>query len=113
MFKRKSITDSFLKQQNICSLYIVIVELKYAVYRGKFPQQVVENSPELLKRGNCMVYPLDLDLMSYIPFELDIHDGIIFATAKVQLNNFKEDIYILTKDQKMKSLKHENIKVVW
>lgn len=92
---------------------MVIVELKYSIYRGKFPQQVVENSLELLKRGNCMLYPLDLDLINYIPFELEIHDGIIFATARIQLNNFKEEIYILTKDQEMKNLKHENIKVVW
>ena len=92
---------------------IVLVELKYSIYRGRFPQKVIEQSLELIKKGNCMVYPLDLDLLDYIPFELDIHDGIIFATAKVQLNNFKEEIYILTKDQEMKNLKHKNIKVVW
>ncbi len=45
-----------------------------------------------------MIYPLDENLISYIPTILNIHDGIIYATAKIQRKSFNETIYLLSKD---------------
>lgn len=92
---------------------IVLVELKYMVAKEKLSTKALSSLNALLNAGNCMVYPLDLGLLDYIPTNLDIHDGIIFATASIQLTNFKETIYILTKDQKIKLLENASINIVW
>ena len=92
---------------------IVLVELKYGIAKQRFSQYSLESANRLVKQGNCMVYPLDETLLDYIPIELDIHDGIIFATAAVQRKNFNETIYLLSKDSKIKNLNQDLVKVVW
>lgn len=45
--------------------------------------------------------------------ELNIHDGIIFATARIQKENFKEDIYVLTKDKEIANLSQNDVIINW
>ena len=92
---------------------IVLVELKYAIAKGRFPQESLAQTLKLVAKGNCMLCPLDEKLIDYIPLELDIHDGIIFATAAIQKKNFDDIVCILTKDKKIKELKQDLIKVIW
>ena len=92
---------------------IVLVELKYIAAKGRISSSILDKTYNLLKAGNCMLYPLDLKLIDFIPTELNIHDGIIFATAYVIRSNFEEDVYILTKDREMKNLKQDKVKVIW
>ena len=40
-------------------------------------------SEKILQTKNCLIYPLDEDVVKYIPLNLNIHDSIICATAIV------------------------------
>ena len=92
---------------------IVLVELKYLIVKSRIPKEIATSTKILLEAGNCMVYPLDQNLINYIHESLNIHDGIIYATAVLQTESFKEEIYILTKDKEIKDLAKSPIKVVW
>lgn len=92
---------------------ISLFEIKYSMLREKLPKSILDSALELTKQGNCMSYPLDQSLLDYLPKELSIHDGIIYATAAIQKKSFDEIIYLLTKDKEIKDLKQDLIKVVW
>ena len=92
---------------------IVLVEIKYLTAKNRIRMEIKAIVDDLLSQGNCMVYPLDDLLVKYIPIELNIHDGIIFATAKIQKENFKEDIYLLTKDKEITALNQSDVTIVW
>ena len=92
---------------------IVLVEIKYLTAKNRIKVEIESIVNDLLAQGNCMVYPLDYSLVKHIPIELNIHDGIIFATAKIQKENFKEDIYLLTKDKEIADLNQNNVIVTW
>ena len=92
---------------------IVLIEFNYAIARNRFPKETIDKTLSLSKQGNCMIYPLDEKLIDYIPLELDIHDGIIFATAAIQKKSFDETIYLLSKDSKIKNLQQDIVKVIW
>ena len=92
---------------------IVLVEIKYLTAKNRIRMEIKAIVDDLLSQGNCMVYPLDDLLVKYVPTELNIHDGIIFATAKIQKENFKEDIYLLTKDKEIATLNQSDVTIVW
>ena len=92
---------------------ISLFEIKYSVQKGKFPESILNSALELIKQGNCMLYSLEQSLLDYLPKELNIHDGIIYATAAIQKKSFDETIYLLTKDKEIKDLKQDCVKVVW
>ena len=92
---------------------IVLVEIKYLTAKSRIKVEIKDIVDDLLSQGNCMVYPLDDSLIKYIPTELNIHDGIIFATARIQKENFKEDIYLLTKDKEIAALSQKDVIVSW
>jgi len=92
---------------------IVLVEIKYLTAKNRIKAEIEDIINDLLSQGNCMVYPLDDSLIKYIPTELNIHDGIIFATARIQKENFKEDIYVLTKDKEIANLSQNDVTIIW
>ena len=92
---------------------IVLFEMKYAIDKGRFPIDILECTLNLIKQGNCMSYPLEESLLDYLPKELDIHDGIIYATAAIQKKSFDETIHLLTKDKEIRELKQDSVKIVW
>ncbi len=92
---------------------ISLFEIKYSTLKGKLPGAILESVLKLIEQGNCMLYPLDQSLLDHLSKDLNIHDGIIYATALIQRKNFDETIYLLTKDKEIKDLKQDLVKVVW
>ena len=92
---------------------IVLVELKYAAAKKRIDKEIIDSTKVLVAQENCMVYPLDENLVDSIPVDLNIHDGIIFATAIIQTKSFTEDIFLLTKDREIEAYRQDEIKIIW
>ncbi len=48
---------------------------------------------------NCIVYPVNEDVIEHMPEGLDIHDGIIVATGLIYKNFLGDNVFILTEDE--------------
>jgi PIN domain nuclease of toxin-antitoxin system len=77
---------------------IVLAELKYLHHRGRVSvsydalMEVIEADPR------CELYPFDHDILSRLPVELEIHDGIICATALSLAAVSGDDVKVVTRD---------------
>ena len=61
--------------------------------------------------SNCIVYPLDEEVVSRIPTNINIHDAIIAATGLVFKDLMGQDAAIVTKDE---LIRHSNlIRTIW
>ncbi len=63
---------------------IVLAEIKYLAYRGRFSQTLDDVLRVLSLDPRCTVYPVDLSVINTAPLELNIHDSLIVGTALVQ-----------------------------
>lgn len=63
---------------------IVLAEIKYLSHKGRFAQTLDEVLRVIDADVRCTVYPLDLAVILAAPPDLDIHDGLIVATALAQ-----------------------------
>jgi hypothetical protein len=48
--------------------------------------------------GNCALHPLDEQIASLLPAGLDIHDGIIVATALMHRDHLGQQVSLITRD---------------
>lgn len=48
-----------------------------------------------------MIYPLDLNVLRFLPKDLNIHYGIICGTALVYKELLNEEVRIVTKDREI------------
>ena len=53
--------------------------------------------------NNCVVYPINEDVVEHMPEGLDIHDALIVATGLIYKDFLGEDVYILTGDESIRS----------
>lgn len=52
---------------------------------------------------NCIVYPVNEDVVEHMPVGLDIHDGIIVATGRICKNFQGDNVFILTEDETIRN----------
>lgn len=50
---------------------------------------------------NCVVYPVDEDVVEKMPDSLNIHDALIVGTGLVYKNILREEVGILTEDEEI------------
>src|SRR5688500_2172757 len=60
---------------------IVLAEISFLYRRGRIPVDLDTTLTHIRSAGNCALHPLDEQVASLLPAGLDIHDGIIVATA--------------------------------
>lgn len=84
---------------------IVLAELKYLHHRQKIPLSLEKIRLAINEDERCIVFPLNEDVVDLLPTELDIHDGIICATAMILQKTFKKTIVVITKDKEIKGSK--------
>lgn len=48
--------------------------------------------------GNCLIHPIDLPVVQRLPSGLEMHDGLIVATALARRDLYGEDVAVVTKD---------------
>ena len=82
---------------------IVLVEAGFLYSKKRTSVDVDAVRQTLVAAANCIVYPLDEQVVSMIPTSLNIHDAIIVATALVYKDILKLPVEIVTKDTEIKA----------
>ncbi|MGB9719940.1 MAG: type II toxin-antitoxin system VapC family toxin [bacterium] len=105
--------ENILRKQGIRIIIptIVLAELKYLHYKEKIPISFEKIKTAIDEDERCIIFPLNEDVVNALPTQLDIHDGIICATAIVFSKTLKEEIMVLTCDREMRD--SGLIKVIW
>jgi|SRR3989339_1952640 len=78
---------------------ITLAEIKHLNLSGRININLEEVITTLESDPRCTIYPLDLSVIENLPKTLDIHDGIICATAIVYRDILQEKVCLLTKDE--------------
>ena len=89
---------------------MVLGKKNYRAIKGKMAiifkkiVSLIEEDPR------CNIYPLDIRIVSKIPTELNIHDGIICGTALLYQED-EGEAGLITQDQEIRGL--GKVKIVW
>lgn len=78
---------------------IVLAETKYISEHGRISISFDEVMRAIVADARISIFPLDVFVVSNMPGNLDIHDGLIVATAFSARLLFAEEIAILTRDK--------------
>lgn len=90
---------------------IVLTEVIFLYAKKKTSINLSAVLSQVANSSNCIVYPLDEEVVSRIPTGVNIHDAIIVATGLVFKDLMEHDVAIVTKDE---SIKQSNlIRTVW
>lgn len=78
---------------------IVLAETKYISERGRIAISFDEILRTIASDARVTIFPLHVFVVAGMPNDLDIHDGLIVATAFSAQQLFAEEIAILTRDE--------------
>ena len=81
---------------------IVLAEVKHLFSRRKISVSMEVILERIAEDDRCMVYPFDLSCLEALPTDLDLHDGMIVATALALKAHFDPEVFVITKDQAIK-----------
>jgi predicted nucleic acid-binding protein len=90
---------------------IVLAEIAYLFGRRRVQIGLPMVLEYVSRAANCTVYPLDEAVAGLLPVELNIHDGLIVATALVYREVLKRDVSVVTKDSEIRRSKI--VGIVW
>jgi PIN domain nuclease of toxin-antitoxin system len=93
------------KAEKVILPSITLMEILYLLEKNNLSFKFIEVLNEIRIRG-YLVYPLDLEIISqslFIPSEVEMHDRIIIATAKLF------DAYLISKDREIKKVYSKTI----
>jgi PIN domain nuclease of toxin-antitoxin system len=90
---------------------IVLAEAKYIADRKRVPMPFDEILSSVIGEPRCVVFPLDIYVISYLQGDLDIHDSLIVATALYCQDFFSDEVAVLTKDEEI--IKSALVHTVW
>jgi PIN domain nuclease of toxin-antitoxin system len=77
---------------------IVLAEIKFLFARKRIAVDLQTVINRISTAENCTVYPLDEAVIERLPTELNIHDGLIVATALVYRDLLGQSVAVITKD---------------
>ncbi len=78
---------------------IVLAEIAYLFHRNRVSVNINYVLEHIYRTRNYIVYALDEMVIEHLPPELDIHDGLIVATALVFRDVLAKEVAVVTKDQ--------------
>ncbi|MCD4766357.1 MAG: PIN domain-containing protein [Methanosarcinales archaeon] len=91
---------------------IVLAEIKYLFGKNRFSTSLDHVFQTIKEDPRCIVQPLDMDVISMLPTELEIHDAIIVATALfLKDKSFSDDVALITRDEEI--INSKLIKTIW
>ena len=90
---------------------IVLAEIRYLFSKGKIDRSLNKIFEIIEEDARCIVYPLDVNVVEFMPSKLEIHDAIICATAMLYRDLLSEDVKVITRDEEITS--SQLIDVVW
>jgi PIN domain nuclease of toxin-antitoxin system len=77
---------------------MVLVEIKFLFARGRITVDVADVLAHVASAPNCLIHPLDEEVVGRLPTSLNIHDAIIVSTAVVYRDAHAEQVALITKD---------------
>ena len=80
---------------------IVLSEIFYLSQRKRITPSFEDIFQVIEQDNRCIIYPLDINVLRFLPKGLDIHDGIICSTALVYRELMKEGVRLITKDKEI------------
>ena len=83
---------------------IVLAEIFYLSQQKRIAPSFTDIIQAIEQDDRCIIYPLDLNVIRFLPKGLNIHDGIICGTALVYKELLQEDIKLITKDREIRDL---------
>lgn len=81
---------------------IVLAEIKYLIAAKRVNVSFESVIQHLGECDNCIIYPVDEDVVEHMPTELEIHDAIIVATGLVYKGALVGNVAILTEDERIR-----------
>ena len=80
---------------------IVLAEIFYLAQRRKITPPFEDIFQIIEQDDRCIIYPLDINVIRFLPDGLNIHDGIICGTALIYRELLKEDVRLITRDKEI------------
>jgi len=80
---------------------IVLAEIKHLISIKRINIDFDMVLEYLSESENCVVYPVDENVVEKMPDSLNIHDALIVGTGLVYKNILKEEVGILTEDEEI------------
>lgn len=80
---------------------IVLAEIKHLISQKRISVDFEKVVEYLSESENCIIYPVDEDVVNEMPVGLSIHDALIVATGLVYRNILQEEVKILTEDEEI------------
>lgn len=90
---------------------IVLTEVIFLYAKKKTSVNLSTVLSQVANSSNCIVYPLDEEVVSRIPTDINIHDAIIAATGLVFKDLMGQDVAIVTKDELIR--RSNLIRTIW
>ena len=89
------------RNNNFIFSAIVLAEIKHLILKKRIKVDFKEVIDHLGASRNCIIYPVDEDIIENMPVGLDIHDALIVATGLVYKNVLGQEVKILTEDNEI------------
>lgn len=89
------------KGSNFVFPAIVLAEIKHLISIKRINIDFDMVLEYLSESENCVVYPVDEDVVQKMPDGLNIHDALIVGTGLVYKNILREEVSILTEDEEI------------
>ena len=80
---------------------IVLAEIAFLFGKKRVDTDLATVLHYVSRAENCTIYPLDEVVVEQLPVGLNIHDGLIVATAIVYRDVMKKDTAVVTKDEQI------------
>lgn len=77
---------------------MALAEIAYLHMRGRIPVNLQESLEYFHKTEHCILHPMDVAVVQRLPSGLEMHDGLIVATALARRDLLGEDVAVVTKD---------------
>jgi len=90
---------------------IVLTEVIFLYSKKKTSINLSMVLSQVANSSNCIVYPLDEEVVSRVSANVNIHDAIIVATGLVFKDLIGHDVAVVTKDELIKQ--SNLIRTVW
>jgi PIN domain nuclease of toxin-antitoxin system len=80
---------------------IVLAEIAFLAARRRTDIDLPQVFAHIAGAANCVIYPFDETVLAHLPTTLEIHDGIIVATALMFREAGPEAVSVVTKDKEI------------
>lgn len=89
------------KGNNFVFPAIVLAEIKHLISIKRINVDFDMVLEYISESENCVVYPVDEDVVEKMPDNLNIHDALIVGTGLVYKNILREEVSIITEDEEI------------